>query len=397
MNSPVSPARSVEDIASAASRIAGVVLTRIAGGAATEAVIARDVRALLPLPPPDDVWRTQVGRLLVALGSAGQVTRDEFGLKLTDEGRAAVAVFLGTRRELPEGWPALRDGPLVAKALGMGAASQSRLKALAKADGLRMLIVEQHWKLKTRGKPSASRLRQALALMALERAFGNQVKNEVGAKSGLSPKASRLLAGQLAKKPRDFKTDARLIAALAAEAVGVTKSDLSALRSGAFKRFLGELPGSTPRAPAATPPPKVRVPTGVAQPAPAPASALARMPTTPAPRQSNPPPPPVTDPNQRPNPQGFARAVMAAAASRAEGWPGNRRAYIAQAYDAVAERHPGWKLTEIEFKAMLVELHRMGLVSLMTADLKDKNRLADLERSAVTYKNTIWHYLRVEE
>lgn len=89
--------------------------------------------------------------------------------------------------------------------------------------------------------------------------------------------------------------------------------------------------------------------------------------------------------------------MKAAAASRAEGWPGNRRAFIAQAYDAVGERHSGWKLTEIEFKAMLVELHRMGLVSLMTADLKDKNRLTELERSAVTYKNTIWHYVRVED
>ncbi len=395
MNSPVSPARPVEDIANAASRIAGVVLVRVLGGAATEAVIARDVRALLESPPPDDIWRSQVSRLLVALGSAGQVTRDEFGLKLTAEGHAAVTAFLGERGEQPQGWPALRDGPLLAKALGIRL-SKSRYKALAKVDGLRMLIVEQHWKLKLKGKPSASRLRQALALTALERAFGNQVKNEVGAKSGLSPKASRLLAGQLAKKPRDFKTDARLIAALAAEAVGATKSDLSALRTGALKRFLGALPGARPPQPASTSPPAVRVPTGVAQPAPARASASVMQPHL-APQQSAPPSLPVADLNQRPNPQTFARAVKSAAASRAEGWPGNRRAYIAQAFDAVVERHSGWKLTEIEFKAMLIELHRMGLVSLMTADLKDKSRLADIDRSAVTYKNTIWHYVRVDD
>lgn len=395
MNSSVTPNRSADEAASAASRIAGVVLTRIAGGAATEQVIARDVRALLAFPPPEDVWRTQIGRLLVALGSAGQLTRDEYGLVLTDEGRAAVAAFLGTKRELPQGWPALRDGPLIAKALGIGGASQSRLKALAKADGLRMLIVEQHWKLKVKGKPSASRLRQALALAALERAFGNQVKNEVGAKSGLSPKASRLLAGQLAKKPRDFKTDSRLVAALAAEAAGVAKPDLGQLRTGVLKRFLGELPGSKPAVPRAAEPATAPAPAHVTRPGHA-------ISTVSAPANAHPQPaatpiPPTAMPSPRPNPQGFARAVTAAAATRAEGWPGNRRAYIAQTFDAVAERHGGWALTEIEFKAMLVEAHRMGLVSLMTADLKDKNRLADIERSAVTYKNTIWHYIRVEE
>ena len=64
-----------------------------------------------------------------------------------------------------------------------------------------------------------SRLRAALAALALERAFGNQIKAGLAGKLGLSAKAGRLLAAQLAKKPRDFGTDARLIAALAAEHV----------------------------------------------------------------------------------------------------------------------------------------------------------------------------------
>lgn len=396
MNSPVAPSRSAEEAASAASRIAGVVLARIAAGGSSEPTIARDLRALLPKPPPEDVWKGQIGRLLVALGSAGQVTRDEFGLKLTDEGRAALSVFLGTRKDLPETWAQLRDGPLMAKALGIPGASQSRLKALAKADGLRMLIVEQHWKLKVRGKPSASRLRQALAMTALDRAFGNQVKNEVGVRSGLSPKASRLLAGQLSKKPRDFKTDARLIAALAAEAAGVTKPELAQLRSGILKRFLGELPATRI---AAADPKRAPVVRPAHSPPANPATAVAIEPrpaSAPPQTQVAPEPAPPHD-TSRPGPQGFARAVLAAAATRAEGWAGNRRAYIAQTFDALAERYAGWALNEIEFKAMLVQLHRLGLVSLMTADLKDKNRLADIERSAVTYKNTIWHYVRVEE
>ena len=46
---------------------------------------------------------------------------------------------------------------------------------------------------------------------------------------------------------------------------------------------------------------------------------------------------------------------------------------------------------------MLVETHRLGLIVLVNADLKDKAKLATVEASAVSYKNTVWHYVRVEE
>ncbi len=382
MNSSVSPSRTVEEAASAATRIAGVVLTRLAGGSATEIQIARDVRGLLASPPTDDVWRSQVGRLLVALSSSGHVQKKDQLFGLTAEGRASATAFLGCKKQLPESWADLRDGPLVAKALGIAGAPQSRLKALGKIDGLRALIVESRWKLKLKGKPSASRIRQALALVALEKAFGNQVKNEVGTKSGLSTKASRLLAGQLAKKPRDFGTDARLIAALAADATGVTRSDLGHLRLGVVKTFLGDLPA---RVVASA---DVVAEQSRSTVAPKPAEPVVIVDTL---------SPPKAVAGSRPNPEGFARAIKAAAHARAEGWPGNRRAYIAQVFDAVQERHSAWALAEIEFKAILVELHRTGLVSLVTADLKDKNRLADVQRSAISYKNTVWHYIRVED
>ena len=61
--------------------------------------------------------------------------------------------------------------------------------------------------LKIKGVATPSRLRAALAAVALERAFGNQFKAGLAGKLGLSAKAGRLLAAQLAKKPRDFGTD----------------------------------------------------------------------------------------------------------------------------------------------------------------------------------------------
>jgi hypothetical protein len=99
----------------------------------------------------------------------------------------------------------------------------------------------------------------------------------------------------------------------------------------------------------------------------------------------------------RPDLAEFARSVKRAAALRAEGWPGNRKAYISQVWDAVRAAEPRWDLSEIEFKCMLAEGHRQGAVVLANADLKSKSNMKELESSAVLYKNTVWHFVRVEE
>jgi hypothetical protein len=46
---------------------------------------------------------------------------------------------------------------------------------------------------------------------------------------------------------------------------------------------------------------------------------------------------------------------------------------------------------------MLAEAHRMGSIVLANADLKDKSRMQELESSAISYKNTVWHFVRVED
>ena len=89
--------------------------------------------------------------------------------------------------------------------------------------------------------------------------------------------------------------------------------------------------------------------------------------------------------------------MKAAAAANADGWPGNRRAFVSNVWAQIRERHAEWGVTEIEFKAMLTEAHRLGLIVLVNADLKDKRQLETVQASAVTYKNTIWHYVRVED
>ncbi len=46
---------------------------------------------------------------------------------------------------------------------------------------------------------------------------------------------------------------------------------------------------------------------------------------------------------------------------------------------------------------MLAEAHRSGILVLAGADLKDKCDLKELEDSKILYKNTVWHFVRVED
>jgi hypothetical protein len=100
---------------------------------------------------------------------------------------------------------------------------------------------------------------------------------------------------------------------------------------------------------------------------------------------------------QRPDLAEFARAVKTVAAGRAEGWSGSRKAFISHVWDAIRAGQSSWGLSEIEFKCMLAEAHRAGALVLANADLKDKKSMRDIELSAVPYKNTVWHFVRVEE
>ena len=371
MNSAITATALPGDAAGAATRLAQVALARIAAAAATEGQVIRDLLPMLPSVSRSFDWQPQIQRLIAALVAMGHVERSAQELVATADGRQAVVSFVGNSNLLAAGWPAMRDDGVLMAALGMSGAPASRCKAAKKLDGLRALIVEAHFKLRLKGKPSASRIRHALAMLALERAFGNQIKNELGARSSLSSKASRLLAGQLSLKPRDFGTDARLVAALAAEAVCVKRSDIAQLRAGVLKAYLKDVAilavGSRTGAETAT--------------------AVERPRAPPLPRKAQ----------ARPDLAGFVAAVKSMTNACAEGWPGNRRAFVSHVWDQTQKRYAGWALSEIEFKAMLTEAHRSGLIVLANADLKDKRHLGDVQASAITYKNTVWHYIRADE
>jgi hypothetical protein len=358
-----------------ALRLGALVLVRLSVGetGAGEAELARDLQPLVSPVIEAGEWRLLLGRLVAAHIKDQLVVRRSNRLHATTSGRRQAQNFLGAGLAGLDDWPAVRDGVLIARALGMPNLPDRRLKALGKIEGLRSAIVVAAHGLKPRSAASASRLRNDLALLALDRAFGNRLQRELGAKSGLSAKAARLLAGQLSMRPRDFGSDSRLVAGLAAEAVGVTSSTLPALRLALLRRFVtGDLewPIAKPRAqeaPAATP------------------TVVQRL--RPVPAQTG-----------RPGPEAFARAVKDLARPLAVGgWSGSRKVYISQVWAAVREKHAGWGLSEIEFKAMLTEAHRTGLLVLGTSDLREKRDLDDIQASATVFKNTVWHFVRIDD
>jgi hypothetical protein len=338
---------------------------------------------------------------LAALVLAQLLTDSAGRVQLTATGRERLMTMLATKT-LPKDWDDMR-AHLAARALGVKL-DAARKKALGKPDGLRAAILEKAFDLKLKGATTTARLRSSLAVVALERAFGNKVKAGLGTGTGLSPKAGRLLAGQLSKAPRDFGTDSRLVAALAAEQAGAASPEFEALWTAVIAKFASASVAAvvkTTRAKAA--PAVAPVATSPANdPAPVLSPVLSPSALTPVPSLAKPAalaPDLSARPaaSNRPDLAGFADSIKAIAKLRGEGWSGSRKSYIADVWEEVKVRFASWGLTEVEFKSMLAEAHRTGHVVLANADLKTKDNAARLAASAIVYKNTVWHFVRVED
>jgi hypothetical protein len=370
-------AQAAPAVGAAPTELDDLVLARIAcSGGASRAQVVRDLGPLMGGKLSSAQWKTAADTALARLMMNGQARDARGRLRLSEQGEATVAGYFGEKEAHARTWNDQRDVWLVAKALGVDASKPALRSALSRPDGLSALVVQQAFGLAVRQALSPSKLRAALALVALERAFGDNVKEGLGKGSALSAKAGRVLAGQLLQKPRELPTDTRLIAALCADQAGVQRFDVDALRLAVLRRLtsadapIGQQPVAKPALRAvresAAPPPKILTPQAEETP-------------------------------QRPGLALFSAGVLSAARTRAEGWPGARKAFISRVWDAIRTSHPEWGLSEIDFKDMLTGAHRAGQLVLAGADLKNKQNIKELEDSAILYKNTVWHYVRVED
>jgi len=354
-----------------------LILSRIScSGGATRAQLVRDLGPLVSNRLSPAEWRSAVDDAVVRLDRCKLVREHRGRLRASEAGAEAVARFLREKEAHARAWSEQRDVWLVAKALGLDAGRPTIRKALGRPEGLSALIVQNAFGLAMRQALSPSKLRSALALIALERAFGDNVKSGLKTQKGsaLSAKAGRVLAGQLLQSPREFSTDGRLVAALSAELTGAARPEIEVMRQALLRRLAAS--GAAAAGPAAK-----------ANGAAAPRQAARASPAQPVSAQTP----------QRPGLTQFSAGVLNAARDHAEGWPGNRKAFISQVWKAIRTSHPEWGLSEIEFKDMLAGAHRAGQLVLTGADLKNKQNIKDLEDSAILYKNTVWHFVRVED
>ncbi|MEI9900555.1 MAG: hypothetical protein WDN31_11025 [Hyphomicrobium sp.] len=371
-------APSLPMIGASLSVLDDLVLARIAcAGGASRAQIVRDLGSIATGKLSAVQWRTTADTTLARL-MVGGIVRDQRGrLRLGETGEAMVADYFGEKHAHTRTWSDQRDIWLVAKALGVDASKPALRSALSRVDGLSALLIQHDFGLAVRQALSPSKLRAALALVALERAFGDNVKEGLGKGAALSAKAGRVLAGQLLAKPRELATDTRLIAALCTDRTGLQRADADTLRLAILRRLASAEGAAAVALPAA----KVAL-----------RKASESFPTPPIALI-----PQVEATPQRPGLAQFSAGVLSAARIRAEGWPGARKAFISRVWDAIRTSHPEWGLSEIEFKDMLAGAHRAGQLVLAGADLKNKQNIKEFEESAILYKNTVWHYVRVED
>jgi hypothetical protein len=361
----------------APSVIDELILARIAcSGGTTRAQLVRDLGPLLAPKLSTTQWKTAADTALARLMMSAKIRGARGRLRLTEQGEAVVSGYFGEKEAHARTWSDQRDVRLVAKALSVDASKPALRMALARPDGLSALVVQHAFGLSMRQALSPSKLRAALALVALERAFGDNVKEGLGNGSALSAKAGRVLAGQLLQKPRELPTDTRLISALCADQAGAARFDPDTLRLSVLRKLASS---EAPNTPPSNTKPALR-----------------------AVRESEPPAPKILTPQpeetpQRPGLAQFSAGVLNAARTRAEGWPGARKAFISRVWDAIRSSHPEWGLSEIDFKDMLAGAHRAGQLVLSGADLKNKQNIKEFEDSAILYKNTVWHYVRVED
>jgi hypothetical protein len=352
-----------------------LILSRIAcSGGATRAQLVRDLGPLVSNRLSPGEWRSAVDGAVARLDARELVREHRGRLRASETGASAVAHFLGEKEAHARAWSEQRDVWLVAKALELDAGKPTIRKALARPEGLSALIVQKAFGLAMRQALSPSKLRAALALVALERAFGDNVKSGLKTPKGsaLSAKAGRVLAGQLLQSPRELSTDGRLVAALSADLTGAARPEIEMMRLALLRRLATPAAGDDA--------------------AKANGASAALRAAQPAPAQLV-----STGEPQRPGLTQFSAGVLNAARNHAEGWPGSRKAFISQVWKAIRTSHPEWGLSEIEFKDMLAGAHRAGQLVLTGADLKNKQNIKDLEDSAILYKNTVWHFVRVED
>ena len=227
--------------------IADFVLIRIASGGAsggassgaTRADLQRDLAAFFAPKVPGTAFRRGAELAIGNFTAQGLVSEAKGRLTITSGGLRSAEGLIAPIQVAKTTWDVLRNHALLMRALGLAHSSAALAKAIERTDGLAALVLQRHFGLLLSRAMSHNDLRAELAVIALERAFGNKIKTGLGKGSGLAGSTARLLAGQLFARPREFSTDGKLVRALAAEVAGAANDSDDALRLAVLRRLTG--------------------------------------------------------------------------------------------------------------------------------------------------------------
>jgi hypothetical protein len=361
-----------------------LILLRIATGGASRADLQRDIAPLLA-PRISGAEFRRLAELAISSLAGSQLTFESKGRLTWSAVGLQVAETLLAQNQASS-WDEVKTA-LVFRALA-ATDSPALRKARRRVEGLAALVLQHHFGKSTARVQSPADLRADLAIIALERAFGNKIKTGFGKGAGLPAKPGRLLACQLFKQPRHIDSDGKLIVQLACEIAGAREPSFEALELAVLRGFLAMDDAS--RAPPAAAAPRQSPPAKRPARTPTPKAAKARAPLADSVL-------PGAQINPAPDMTEFCQAVIDAARPVALGWPGNRKAFISLVWKAIRNARPDWGLSEVAFKGMLAEAHRSGHVELASADLKDGRDLKSFEDSKILYKNAVWHFVRVQD
>lgn len=353
-----------------------VLLVRIACAGAdgiTRAQVRADLAPMVEHRLTAAEWRRDLDQLVFTLLAEGLVVTQRMRLTVSDAGLDTANKFLGVPLPPRAEWTEVRDILLVGRALGIEVGHGARRKKLESAQGLRGAILERSFGLPAAAGRSVTGLRDTLARRAAPR---GQTGGNGRGKSATNPtiKARRAVE-RLLRRPREFASDAALLAELAAEQVGAQQTSVPSLRKAILRKLIGR--------PAETRAAETRSTMFRATPPEAEWHATDARPAIAA-----------TAP---PDAATFCRVVADIARACAEGWDGNRRAYISNVWRGVAEAHPAWGLSIDDFKSRLIEAHKAGGLTLAYSDLRNKDNIDLVQASAVRDRNNEWHFVRVTD
>lgn len=332
--------------------VAEVVLARLMAAPGGKLGRSRLVHELAPysehrLSPAE--WREVIERVLHGMSDRGLMSEAASSVTLARKGRSEGERLLA-RKPGRLSWPDVRDGELIARALGLTTGHRQRAW-LRRGAGLRAAVLSRALGLKPAECRTPATMRDALFQIAVRRGLAER-SPDIASGAGERRRIAALLVGHRHAAPT---TDAGLVAEVAADQIGARGTSPAALRLQILRQFIGT-GGNT-------------------------ASGLRLL----------------APPRLFPDPGEFAGEVRNFARRHAQGWQGNRRALISAVWPEISGAHPEWGLDVTRYKSLLTDAHRAGRLSLVNADLRDKGSLPDLEASAVAYRNTVWHFIRVED